>query len=112
MTSIYDADTFRANIVGWPAIVGELVPISVQGSDAPEFRGKCQEEKEKARLANQATVAMLRAGEAIELRNIRRDKYFRLLADVYVDVENLAEHLLPSGLAVKYGGGKKSSWCR
>ena len=39
VTSIYDADTFRVNIKGYPAIVGERVPVRVLGVDAPELRG-------------------------------------------------------------------------
>ena len=67
VTSIYDADTFRVNIEGYPAIVGERIPIRVLGVDAPELRGKCQEEKDKAREAKQFTVAVLRSGKVIEL---------------------------------------------
>ena len=43
---------------------------------------------------------------------MERGKYFRIVADVYVDGENLAEALIDSGMAVKYDGGKKNtSWC-
>lgn len=90
VTSIYDADTFRANIKAWPPIVGERISIRVNGVDAPEIRGKCPEEKKMARDAKQFTVSQLRSAKKIELRNIRRGKYFRVLADVYVDGKNLA----------------------
>ena len=39
ITSIYDGDTFRANIEGWPPIVGERVPVRLMGIDTPELRG-------------------------------------------------------------------------
>jgi len=41
VTSIYDGDTFRANIEGYPAIVGEHMSIRINGIDTPELRGKC-----------------------------------------------------------------------
>ena len=49
ITSIYDADTFRVNIEGYPPIIGERIPVRVLGIDAPELRGKCESEKIKAR---------------------------------------------------------------
>ena len=39
ITSIYDADTFRVNIKDWPRLIGERIPIRVNGVDAPEIRG-------------------------------------------------------------------------
>ena len=53
------------------------------------MRSKCEQEKQLARKAKKHTVAMLRAAETIERVNLRRDKYFRLLADVSIDREDL-----------------------
>jgi len=109
--SIYDADTFRASIEGWPDIIGKSMSIRVNGIDAAEMRGKCQKEKDMARAAKQATVAMLREAKKIELRNMKRGKYFRIIADVYVDGKNLGEVLVNQGMARKYSGGKREGWC-
>lgn len=111
VTSIYDGDTFRANIKDWPPVVGYRIPIRVNGIDTPEIRGKCQTEKTLARKAKQITVQILRAAKTIELRNIQRGKYFRLVADVYVDGKSLADELIRKNLAVPYGGGAKQGWC-
>jgi endonuclease YncB( thermonuclease family) len=111
VTSIYDADTFRANINGWPPVVGERMPIRVNGVDAPEIRGKCEAEKLAAREAKQFTVAMLRGAKKIELRNLQRGKYFRLLADVYVDGKSLTTALIEAGHARPYHGGTREGWC-
>lgn len=111
VTSIYDADTFRANIKGYPPIVGERMSIRVNGVDAPEIRGKCESEKIAAREAKQFTVEALRSAKTIELRNIERGKYFRILADVYTDGKSLAEGLIKSGHARTYDGGKREGWC-
>lgn len=111
ITSIYDADTFRVNIKDYPPIVGERVSIRVNGVDAPEIRGKCESEKIAAQKAKQFTVAALRSAKTVELRNIERGKYFRILADVYTDGKNLAEGLIKSGHARAYDGGKREGWC-
>ena len=47
----------------------------------------------------------------IELRNLARDKYFRILADVYVNGQLLADALKEKGLAKDYDGeGPKPTW--
>jgi endonuclease YncB( thermonuclease family) len=111
VTSIYDADTFRVDIAGYPPIVGEHMSIRVLGVDAPELRGKCQLEKDKARAAKQFTVGLLRSAETIELHNMQRGKYFRILADVYIDGSSLADLLINAGHARVYDGGKRGGWC-
>lgn len=112
VTSIYDGDTFRVNISDWPKIVGHRVPIRVKSIDTPELRAKCKSEKDLARKAKQHTVHMLRNAKQIELQNIDRGKYFRILADVLVDGRDLGESLVRNGLAVRYDGGTKVDWCR
>lgn len=114
VTSIYDGDTFRANLAaGWPKIISYRIGIRIGGIDTPELKSKCQVEKVKARLAKQFTVENLRKAKKIELRNMRRGKYFRIVADVWLDGKNLAEALLKAGHAVKYDGGTKTKdWCK
>ena len=111
VVSIYDADTFRVNLKGYPPIIGERIPVRVLGVDTPEIRGKCESEKVMARQAKQFTVQALRSAETIELRNTQRGKYFRILADVYIDGKNLADSLIKAGHARGYDGGKRLSWC-
>ena len=65
VTSIYDADTFRVNIKGYPPIVGERIPVRVLGVDAPELSGKCEAEKIKARQAKQFIVQALRSAKIL-----------------------------------------------
>lgn len=112
VTSIYDGDTFRANIKDYPQIIGDRIPIRINGIDTPELRGKCQREKDLARKAKQYTVTALRNAKDIKLRNMQRGKYFRIISDVYVDGVSLGDQLLNNGLAVEYHGGKKKKdWC-
>lgn len=112
VTSIYDGDTFRANIKDYPKIVGYRMGVRILGIDTPEMKGKCKTEKELARKAKKLTVSLLRGAERIELKNVKRGKYFRLLADVYVDGISVADELMKNGFAVKYDGGTKIDWCK
>lgn len=110
ITSIYDGDTFRCNISGYPEIIGERISIRINGIDTPELRDNRDHIKQLARLAKQHTVQRLREAQKIELRNMKRGKYFRIVADVFVDGENLGQELLQKGLAKPYDGGKKTKW--
>ena len=113
VTSIYDGDTFRVNIKQYEDIVGYRMGIRVNGIDTPEIRGKCESEKVLARQAKQITVKILREAKVIELRNMKRGKYFRIVADVYADGKNLGDILIEKKLAVAYDGGTKmKDWCQ
>lgn len=118
VVAIYDGDTFTANVSEWPPVIGERIKIRVAGINAPERRSRCDTEAEKARekeLAAEAriyVVERLRGAEHVELREIERGSFFRLLADVYVDGVSLGDELLSAGLALPYvkgAGGKQ--WC-
>ena len=109
--TIYDGDSFRVTINGWPDIIGKSVPIRMLGVDTPEMRGKCEAEKILARQAKQHTVALLRSGKVIELTNMQRGKYFRILANVIIDGKSLGDSLVSNGLARIYDGGKRGGWC-
>jgi endonuclease YncB( thermonuclease family) len=109
--SVYDADTIKVNIRAWPDIVGKSMPVRVSGIDTPEIKGKCVLEREMAVAARDFAAALLTTAQVVELRNIRRDKYFRLLAEVWADGWSLGAILLESGLARHYEGGTKTGWC-
>jgi len=47
------------------------------------------------------------------LKSLKRSKYFRIVADVFVDGESLGEMLVNKELAVPYSGRKKiKKWCK
>lgn len=111
VSTIYDGDTFTVTIDSWPEIIGKSISVRVAGVDTPELRGKCRHEVELARKAKQFAVERIRAAEVIELKHIRRDKYFRILADVYLDGKSLGDQLMRADLAVAYEGKTKVDWC-
>lgn len=110
VTSIYDGDTFRCNITGYPGIVGERIGIRINGIDTPEMRDNRPAVKALVRKAKQYAVQRLREGRQIVLRNMKRGKYFRIVADVYVDGSSLGQELITNGLAKPYDGGRKPKW--
>jgi micrococcal nuclease len=83
----------------------------LKGVDTPEMKGGCEQEIQLARKAKQFTVSFLRNSKKIELRNITRDKYFRIDSDVFGDGKYLAQELIKNGLGRKYFGSTKSNWC-
>ena len=70
------------------------IPVRVRGVDTPEVRGKCASEKARARQARDYVKALLGTARQIELRDTERGKYFRLVADVEVDRQDLAATLI------------------
>jgi len=110
--TVIDGDSFKVDIANWPEVVGKGITVRINGIDTPEMRGKCDAEKRLARKAKQFTVTRLRSAERVELRNIQRGKYFRLIADVEVDGKDLGTQLMKAGLARVYEGGKRQDWCR
>jgi micrococcal nuclease len=107
---VYDGDTFKVNIKGYPPIIGEEILVRIRGVDTPELRGSSDYEKELAKKARLYTENRLQSAKVVTLKNIGRDKYFRILADVYVDKANLAKELIRVGLGYEYYGGTKHAW--
>ncbi|MEE8448006.1 MAG: thermonuclease family protein [Thermodesulfobacteriota bacterium] len=65
-----------------------------------------------AREAKKLVNQMLSQAGRIDLVDVGRGKYFRILADVVADGKDLAAVLIEKGLAVRYAGGRKTkSWC-
>ncbi|MCW5211349.1 thermonuclease family protein [Desulfobulbus sp. TB] len=108
----YDGDTITVDIKDQHPLIGENIPIRVAGIDTPEIKGKCAQEKELAHEAKEVVYELFQHGRKVKLKNLRRGKYFRIIADVYVGRRNLANVLIKKGLAVRYDGGTKGyDWC-
>ena len=109
--SIYDGDTLRVNIDSFPDIIGKNIRIRLKGIDAPEIKGKCQKEIDLAIMARDYLRNAINQSSQIELRNIERGKYFRIVGELYIDGENISNNLIKRKLAYYYNGRKKRSWC-
>ena len=96
----YDADTLTVNLKNLPSVFGEELGIRVAGIDAPEIRGKCAQEEQMALQARDRVRELLEQAQQIDLVDVERDKYFRVVAKVKVDGRDLSQLLLEEGHAV------------
>lgn len=109
----HDGDTIKVTIDDVHPLLGTRVEVRVRGIDAPEMTGKGPCEWLVAEIARDFVTSRLRTAAHIDLFNVGRDKYFRLLADVKYDGQDLAEAILAHRFAVRYDGAKKPvvQWC-
>ncbi len=110
----YDGDTVTVKIPDVHPLFGENISVRVVGIDTPEKNGKKPCEKERARDAQKLTGSLLKNAKSIELRNVGRDKYFRVLAEVWADGKSVGDILIKNKLAYPYDGGRKpasTNWC-
>ncbi|NQZ01649.1 MAG: thermonuclease family protein [Bdellovibrionales bacterium] len=109
----YDGDTVTFNIPGIHQFFGRKISVRVSGVDTPEVRTRDLCEKEKARTARKLVSNILSRAKRIDLKNVERGKYFRVVADVVADGKSLKTLLLKNSLARHYDGGAKSKlpWC-
>jgi len=114
----YDADTITFNLPGLHPIIGEGIRVRLRGVDTPEIRGKCEKEKILAIQAREFVAKKLMAASEIYLSDMERDTYYRIDADVILDIDrhrlNLKTALLDNGYGVPYKNGTKTShdWCK
>ena len=90
---VIDGDTFACDIDEHSAIAGKNISIRLRGINTPELRSRNPEERKSANLEKQRLSDLLNNACVIKLRNIDRDKYFRIDADVYIDGEPLLPKL-------------------
>lgn len=100
VTSVYDGDTFKVNLNCDPDIFCKNISIRPTGYDAIELRGATN--KADSIAARDQLRDLLENAQRIELRNVQRGKYFRLVADVYIDNVSLSEIMLATGLVKRY----------
>ena len=103
----FDGDTCTFNIPNVHPLLGEKIPVRLARIDAPEVRTKCKAEKKEGYKARDALVERLRQAQVIDLREVEQGKYFRLVAEVIADGENMSDVLLARGLAWPYDGGTR-----
>ena len=102
--SIADGDTITVSVDG------NNMKVRLIGIDTPEMRDKDPEVRALARSARERTLCLLSSARRILLKDVRRGKYFRIIADVYIDGVNLGDILITEDLAKPYDGGKRPDW--
>ena len=92
------------NIPGVHPLFGNEIGIRVRGIDTLEIRIKYPFEKQKVKETKTLIEGILNRANKITLHDIEREKYFRIVASVIVDGQNLSDLLLAKKLAVPYDG--------
>lgn len=108
---VVDGDTLVVRAHIWLGQEVETL-VRVAGVDAPELKGACARERERAQAARDYVVARA-LGETITLVGIRYEKYGgRVLAQVRLaDGRDLAAALVADGHARAYDGRARAGWC-
>jgi len=113
IVSVYDGDTFRADLNCTNKFFCKNIPIRVYGVDTPEMKGgsKTVREKVLAHKAQKVTKKFLTEAmnsRGIILKDCFRGKYFRLVCKVRNgNCDLLSKLLIKKGLGVEYFGKKK-----
>ncbi len=107
---VYDGDTITvaSKIPGLKKSPIYKFSIRLNGIDCPEMRTHNDDEKEIAIKARDALSDRIMHKDVF-LKNIKTEKYGRLLCDVYIGDNNLNEWMIQKRYAVSYNGGTKIS---
>ena len=108
---VIDGDTIVVTLPGIPEVFGKRISVRLEGIDTPELNGKCHNEKVLAQKAKDRFEGLIMKADVVSLSGVKRGKYFRLVAKVMVDGENISSTLLNEGLARLYDGKKRGGWC-
>ena len=112
VVKVYDGDTITV-AAKLPFNESPIYRFSVRlrSIDSPEIKGQSQKECELAILARDALHNLI-FDKIIELRHNGKEKYGRLLADLYYKDLHINKWMVDKGYAVKYDGGKKISFTK
>jgi endonuclease YncB( thermonuclease family) len=111
LVRVLDGDTFEARVRVWPGM--EITTrVRLRGIDAPEMHARCDDERVKAIAARDALTRILSEG-SIGISRIGQDKYGgRVDADVSTArTHDVSTVMFERGLARRYDGGRRESWC-
>jgi endonuclease YncB( thermonuclease family) len=114
ITRVIDGDTVEIAVDFLPSPLPPKLSIRVMGIDTPEKapRAQCDSEAALARKASAFTKDAVANALEVDVVILKWDKYGgRVLGEVYLDHQSLAESLISAGLARPYKGEAKSSWC-
>ena len=115
-----DGDTVVVNLPDTiPDVFSREIPVRIRHIDTPEMKGTSPCEHDMAVKARDVTTSLLKNAKKIDLENVDRDKYFRLLCSVNITTQtnekfDLSTYLMAEGYAVPYEGETKpkTDWCK
>ena len=114
ITRVIDGDTVEIAVDFLPSPLPPKLSIRVMGIDTPEKapRAQCDSEAALAKKASAFTKDAVANALEVDVVILKWDKYGgRVLGEVYLDHQSLAQSLISAGLARPYQGEAKQSWC-
>ena len=106
---VYDGDTITiASKLPYSESPMFRFAVRLNGIDCPEIKGKTIEEKKCAEIAKQELSNII-MNKVVKLKNLKTEKYGRILADVYYEDLFLNKYMIEKRLAVSYNGKTKIS---
>lgn len=114
ITRVIDGDTVEIAVDFLPSPLPPRLSIRVMGIDTPEKapRAQCDSEAALAKKASAFTKDAVANALEVDVVILKWDKYGgRVLGEVYLDHQSLAQSLISAGLARPYKGEAKQSWC-
>ena len=108
---VYDGDTITI-ASKMPYENSQLFRFNVRLNwiDTPEIKSKDENEKALAKKARDS-LSQLIMNKNIALKNVKNEKYGRILADVYLDDLHINKWMIEQQFAVEYDGKTKKIWC-
>ena len=106
---VYDGDTITiASKIPMKNSPMYRFSVRLNGIDTPEIKGKTKDEKECAILARDSLSELI-LNKKVMLKNVKTEKYGRILANIYIDEIHINDWMIHNRYAVKYDGGTKVS---
>jgi endonuclease YncB( thermonuclease family) len=104
---VYDGDTITvASKLPFAESPIYRFSVRLRSIDSPEIKGASKKECELAIQARDALHHLI-FGKIVDIRNNGKEKYGRLLADIYCEGIHINHWMVENNYAVKYNGGKK-----
>ncbi|RVT84438.1 thermonuclease family protein [Rhodobacteraceae bacterium CCMM004] len=84
----------------------------IVGYDTPEvFSPRCASEWARGMAATWHLRSVLWRSDRLVVVRQGRDRYDRVLAQLFVDGRRIAAHMIDRGVARPYAGGRRGGWC-
>ena len=106
VTSVVDGDTVRMFCPDLGYVRGRVL-----GYDTPEVDGRCGWERWMAFRASLALRWQLLTAAELQALPQGTDRYGRTLVSLRADGRSVAEAMVNAGLARRYNGGRRDTWC-
>ena len=109
VVDVYDGDTIKV-IMKFRGVIDRWT-IRMNGYDSPEMKPLRSDPNrleiiEKAKIAKNALIEKI-GDKPVLMKIYNFDKYGRVLADLFIDGENINQWMINNGYGYVYDGGKK-----